>query len=115
MPWTWRTRARVSPPRPAPTIVTGVVMVFLSRAGWSTVPRAHLGTVLQLCQDGAHGDQDAADRTARGRALEGADRRGRDRDPRRRWRERADDSRAHGTPCHRGRSDLLARRQQERT
>src|SRR3984957_19530601 len=29
MPWTCRTRARVRPPRPAPTIVTGVVFMFL--------------------------------------------------------------------------------------
>ena len=41
---------------------------------------------------------DAADRTAHGRALEGADRRGRDRDPRRRRRERADLPRARGAP-----------------
>src|ERR1700677_111684 len=31
MPCTCRTRARERPPRPAPTIVTGVVMMFLSR------------------------------------------------------------------------------------
>src|ERR1700729_1452604 len=38
MPWTCRMRARVRPPRPAPTIVTGVVMVLPSEPGWNDVP-----------------------------------------------------------------------------
>src|SRR5580693_2794079 len=114
MPWTWRTRARVRPPRPAPTIVIGVVIMLPSKAGWNAVPREHLETAFQLCQDDAHGDQDAADQKAHGRALEGANRRGRDRDPRRRRRKRADLPRARGSPGHRAWGDLLARRQQER-
>src|ERR1700691_108398 len=38
MPWACRTRARVRPPRPAPTIVTGVVIMSPSEAGWNGVP-----------------------------------------------------------------------------
>src|SRR5580692_8474430 len=40
MPWTCRTRARVRPPRPAPTIVTGVIVMLLSNG-----VRAIIGTM----------------------------------------------------------------------
>src|ERR1700722_9398843 len=39
MPWTCRPRARVRPPRPAPMIVTGAVMMFLPQADWNAVPQ----------------------------------------------------------------------------
>src|SRR5580704_3246894 len=43
MPRTCRTRARVRPPRPAPMIVTGVVMMMvLPRGDWNVVPRESL-------------------------------------------------------------------------
>src|SRR5277367_4893076 len=115
MPWTWRTRARVRPPRPAPTIVTGAVIMILSQTDWNAVPYLHVGSMFQPCQDDAYGDQDAAGRTAHGRAFEGTNRRGGHRDSRHRRRERSDVPHACGAPGNRERSDLLARRQQERS
>src|ERR1700722_2624200 len=38
MPWTCSTRARVRPPSPAPTIVTGVIIVLPSKHDWNVVP-----------------------------------------------------------------------------
>src|SRR6266478_2356488 len=35
MPRTWTTRARTSPPRPAPMIVTGLVIALLLRNDWT--------------------------------------------------------------------------------
>src|SRR3954470_15595882 len=54
MRWTCRTRASVSPPSPAPMIVTGVAMVGPSSLGTSLERRSspQLGTMFQTCQDG---------------------------------------------------------------
>jgi hypothetical protein len=37
-------------------MVTDAVIIPLPQADWNVVPRIHLGTLFQPCQDGAHGD-----------------------------------------------------------
>src|ERR1700760_4986994 len=51
MPFTCRTRARTRPPRPAPTMVTGVVMAAPFGMVWNDVPYTPIGTSFQSCQD----------------------------------------------------------------
>src|SRR3954465_3816370 len=52
MPWTRRTRARARPPRPAPIIVTWVVIVVPRILYGTPFQRSNHGTPFQVCQDG---------------------------------------------------------------
>src|SRR6185312_10544508 len=108
MPCTCSTRASSRPPRPAPMIVTGVVMVVpqvyrTSRFGsplQRTLARLWISnpTVRHWAHGTANRSRIRADPAPHGQPVQGPDHSDRHRDPGRRRRERSDAACAHGAP-----------------